>query len=216
MKIFLDSANINDVTNAYNMGAITGVTTNPTIISRENKKFDDVLAEILAATGPEILVFAEVLALDAEGMIKEGRAIAAKSSNIVVKVPALAEGLKAAKVLSSEGIKVCVTVCYSPTQAILAANAGATFVAPFVGRLDDIGENGLNLVQDIRDIFDAQGIETQIIAASVRHPIHVIELAKMGCDIATMPFKVIQQMIANPNTDRAVAGFLKDWEKVPK
>ncbi|MGN1080628.1 MAG: fructose-6-phosphate aldolase [Acutalibacteraceae bacterium] len=216
MKIFLDSANIDDVKKAYDMGAITGVTTNPSIISRENKKFDDVLGEILSIMGPETLVFAEVLSLDAEGMIKEGRALAAKSSNIVVKIPAIAEGLKAVKTLSEEGIRVCVTVCFSATQAILASNAGASFVAPFVGRLDDIGENGLELCQSIREIFDAQGIDTKIVAASVRHPVHVTELAKMGVDIATMPFKVIMQMINNPNTARAVDGFLKDWEKVPK
>lgn len=216
MRIFLDSANIDEVKKAYEMGAITGVTTNPSIISRENKKFDDVLGEILDVMGEETLVFAEVLALDAEGMIEEGLALAKKSPNIVVKIPALPEGLKAVKALSEKGIKVCVTVCFAATQAILAANAGASFVAPFVGRLDDIGENGLNLCADIREIFDAQGIETKIVAASVRHPVHVTELARMGVDIATMPFKVINQMIANPNTDRAVAGFLKDWEKVPK
>ena len=215
MKIFLDSANIEDIKKAYDMGAITGVTTNPSIISRENRKFDDILADVtsIMVDGP---VFAEVLALDAEGMIEEGRALAAKSPNIVVKIPMLPEGLKAVKKLASEGITVCVTVVYSAPQALLAANAGASYVAPFVGRLDDIGENGLNLASEIREIFDAQGITTKIIAASVRHPVHVVELAKMGVDVATMPFKVIQQMATNPNTTRAVEGFLKDWEKVPK
>ena len=215
MKIFLDSANIEDIKKAYDMGAITGVTTNPSIISRENRKFDDILADVTAimVDGP---VFAEVLALDAEGMIEEGRALAKKSPNIVVKIPMLPEGLKAVKQLASEGITVCVTVVYSAPQAILAANAGASYVAPFVGRLDDIGENGLNLAGEIREIFDAQGITTKIIAASVRHPVHVVELAKMGVDVATMPFKVIMQMATNPNTTRAVEGFLKDWEKVPK
>jgi len=215
MKIFLDSANIEDIKKAYDMGAITGVTTNPSIISRENRKFDELLTEItsIMTDGP---VFAEVLSLDAEGMIKEGRALAAKSKNIVVKIPMIPEGLKAVKALASEGITVCVTVIFSASQAILAANAGASYVAPFVGRLDDIGENGLDLAQEIRDIFDAQGIDTQIIAASVRHPVHVNSLAKMGVDVATMPFKVIMQMATNPNTAKAVDGFLKDWEKVPK
>lgn len=215
MKIFLDSAHIEDVKKAYDMGAISGVTTNPSIISREGRKFDDLLNEITAiiTDGP---VFAEVLALDAEGMIEEGRALAKKSPNIVVKIPSIPEGLKAVKTLASEGITVCVTVVYSAVQALLAANAGASYVAPFVGRLDDIGENGLNLAAEIREIFDAQGIDTKIIAASVRHPVHVTELAKMGVDVATMPFKVIMQMATNPNTAKAVEGFLKDWEKVPK
>ncbi len=215
MKIFLDSANIEDIKKAYDMGAITGVTTNPSIVSRENRKFDDVLADItkIMVDGP---VFAEVLSLDAEGMIKEGLALHAKSPNIVVKIPMIPEGLKAVKALASQGVTVCVTVIFSAPQAILAANAGASYVAPFVGRLDDIGENGLNLAGEIRDIFDAQGIDTKIVAASVRHPVHVVELAKMGVDIATMPFKVILQMATNPNTQKAVEGFLKDWEKVPK
>ena len=215
MKIFLDSANIEDIKKAYDMGAISGVTTNPSIISRENRKFDDILADVtkIMVDGP---VFAEVLSLDAEGMIKEGRALAKKSKNIVVKIPMIPEGLKAVKTLAGEGITVCVTVIFSAPQAILAANAGASYVAPFVGRLDDIGENGLDLAAEIREIFDAQGIETKIVAASVRHPVHVVELAKMGVDVATMPFKVIMQMATNPNTARAVDGFLKDWEKVPK
>ena len=215
MKIFLDSANIEDIKKAYDMGAISGVTTNPSIISRENRKFDDILADVtkIMVDGP---VFAEVLSLDAEGMIKEGRALAKKSKNIVVKIPMIPEGLKAVKTLAGEGITVCVTVIFSAPQAILAANAGASYVAPFVGRLDDIGENGLDLAAEIREIFDAQGIETKIVAASVRHPVHVVELAKMGVDVATMPVKVIMQMATNPNTARAVDGFLKDWEKVPK
>ena len=215
MKIFLDSANIEDIKKAYDMGAISGVTTNPSIISRENRKFDDILADVtkIMVDGP---VFAEVLSLDAEGMIKEGRALAKKSKNIVVKIPMIPEGLKAVKTLAGEGITVCVTVIFSAPQAILAANAGASYVAPFVGRLDDIGENGLDLAAEIREIFDAQGIKTKIVAASVRHPVHVVELAKMGVDVATMPFKVIMQMATNPNTARAVDGFLKDWEKVPK
>ncbi|MBR7091774.1 MAG: fructose-6-phosphate aldolase, partial [Clostridia bacterium] len=156
MKIFLDSANIEDIKKAYDMGAISGVTTNPSIISRENRKFDDILADVtkIMVDGP---VFAEVLSLDAEGMIKEGRALAKKSKNIVVKIPMIPEGLKAVKTLAGEGITVCVTVIFSAPQAILAANAGASYVAPFVGRLDDIGENGLDLAAEIREIFDAQG-----------------------------------------------------------
>ena len=215
MKIFLDSAHIEDIKKAYDMGAISGVTTNPSIISRENRKFEDLLNEItsIIVDGP---VFAEVLSVDAEGMIEEGRRLAKKSKNIVVKIPMIPEGLKAVKTLSSEGITVCNTVVFSASQAILSANAGASYGAPFVGRLDDIGEDGLCLCQEIRDIFDAQGIDTKIVAASVRHPVHVNSLAKMGVDIATMPFKVIMQMATNPNSQRAVEGFLKDWEKVPK
>ena len=217
MKIFLDSAHIEDVKKAYDMGAISGVTTNPTIISREGQKFEDLLNQIteIMTDGP---VFAEVLAIESDGMIAEGMDLwnKYKDKNIVIKIPAIPEGLKAVKALSAQGVRVCVTVVYSAVQALLAANAGAMYVAPFVGRLDDIGENGLNLASEIREIFDAQGIETQIIAASVRHPVHVAELAKMGVDIATMPFKVIMQMATNPNTAKAVDGFLKDWEKVPK
>ncbi len=215
MKIFIDSANIKDIRTAYDMGAISGVTTNPSIISRENRKFDDIIADVteIMVDGP---IFAEVLSLEAEGMIEEGKKLAAISKNIVVKIPMIPEGLKAVKALSSLGINVCVTVIFSAPQALLAANAGAKYVAPFVGRLDDIGENGLDLAQEIRDIFDAQGIDTMIIAASVRHPVHVVELAKMGVDVATMPFKVIEQMAKNPNTEGAVKKFLEDWEKVPK
>ncbi len=217
MKIFLDSANIEDVKKAYDMGAISGVTTNPTIISREGQKFEDLLDQIteIMTDGP---VFAEVLAVESDGMIAEGMDLWNKyqDKNIVVKIPAIPEGFKAVKALSAKGVRVCVTVVYSAVQALLAANAGAMYVAPFVGRMDDIGENGLNLAAEIREIFDAQGIDTKIIAASVRHPVHVTELAKMGVDIATMPFKVIQQMATNPNTAKAVDGFLKDWEKVPK
>ena len=215
MKIFLDSANLDDVRKAYDMGAITGVTTNPSIISREGRKFDDILNDVTAIMKDGV-VFAEVLSVDSEGMIEEGRRLAAKSPNIVVKIPMIPEGLKAVKTLASEGVTVCVTVVFSAPQAILAANAGASYVAPFIGRMDDIGENGLNLAAEIREIFDAQGIDTKIVAASVRHPVHVIELAKIGVDVATMPFKVIMQMATNPNSQRAVEGFLKDWEKVPK
>lgn len=214
MKIFLDSANIEQIKTAYDMGAITGVTTNPSIISRENRKFDDLLTDITAiiTDGP---VFAEVLSVDAEGMIEEGRKLAAKSKNIVVKIPMIPEGLKAVKTLSSEGITVCNTVVFSSCQAILAANAGASYVAPFVGRMDDIGENGLNLVAEIREIFDAQGIDTKIVAASVRHPFTLPRLPEWHRH-CTMPFKVVMQMATNPNSARAVEGFLKDWEKVPK
>lgn len=215
MKIFLDSANIEQIKTAYDMGAITGVTTNPSIISRENRKFDDLLTDITAimTDGP---VFAEVLSVDAEGMIEEGRKLAAKSKNIVVKIPMIPKDLRLSRPFLPRASPSATPLVFSSCQAILAANAGASYVAPFVGRMDDIGENGLNLVAEIREIFDAQGIDTKIVAASVRHPVHVAELARMGTDIATMPFKVVMQMATNPNSARAVEGFLKDWEKVPK
>jgi transaldolase len=215
MKIFLDSANIEDIKKAYDMGAITGVTTNPSIISRENRKFDDILADVtsIMVDGP---VFAEVLALDAEGMIEEGRALAKKSKNIVVKIPMLPEGLKAVKKLASEGITVCVTVVYSAPQALLAANAGASYVAPFVGRLDDIGQTGINLISEISEIFALHGIQTEIIAASIRNAIHVLDAARAGSHIATVPYKVLASMIDHPLTAAGIQRFLKDWESAQK
>lgn len=215
MKIFIDSANINEIKTAYEIGVISGVTTNPTIISREGKKFSEAIKEItdIMVDG---YIFAEVISLDAPNMIKEGRELYKINDHMVVKIPMCAEGLKAVKVLTGEGIRVCVTLIFSEAQAILAANAGATFVAPFVGRVDDIGWNGIELVAGIREIFDAQGYDTQIVAASTRHPVHMIELARVGTDIATAPFKVIMQMINHPLTTSGLEGFMKDWEKVPK
>ena len=220
MKIFLDSANIEQIKTAYDMGAITGVTTNPSIISRENRKFDDLLTDITAimTDGP---VFAEVLSVDAEGMIEEGRKLAAKSKNIVVKIPMIPEGLKAVKTLSSEGITVCNTVVFSSCQAILAANAGARYVSPFVGRFDDIGEDGIselaNVVTCIQN-YDWTGKnvddQVEIITASVRTPNHVTQAALMGADIATVPFGALKKCLKHPLTDQGMASFDADWAKV--
>lgn len=215
MKIFIDTANINEIKTAYELGVISGVTTNPSIIAREGKKFSDAIKEIT-----EIMVdgfiFAEVISLNAQGMIKEGRELAKINDRMIVKIPMCAEGLKATKVLSKEGIRICITLLFSECQAILAANAGATYVAPFVGRIDDIGWDGVALVAGIREIFDTQGINVQIIAASTRHPMHINALAKCGCDIATVPYKIIMQMIDHPLTTSGLKKFMEDWETVPK
>lgn len=215
MKLFIDTANINEIKTAYEMGIISGVTTNPSIIAKENKKFEDAIDEITKIM-VDGYIFAEVISLEAEGMIKEGRQLASINDRMIVKIPMCAEGLKACSVLSKEGVKVCITLMFSETQAILAANAGATFVAPFVGRVDDIGWDGISLVSGIREIFDAQGLEVQIVAASTRHPVHISQLAKCGCDIATIPYKVIMQMIDHPLTTAGLEKFMKDWETVPK
>ena len=215
MKIFIDTANIAEIKSAYELGVISGVTTNPSIIAKEGKKFEDAISEITKIM-VDGFIFAEVISLNAEGMIKEGRELAKINDRMIVKIPMCAEGLKACKVLSKEGIRICVTLMFSESQAILAANAGATYVAPFVGRVDDIGWDGISLVQGIREIFDAAGLDVQIIAASTRHPMHINDLAKAGCDIATIPYKVIMQMVDHPLTTAGLEKFMKDWESVPK
>ena len=215
MKLFIDTANINDIKQAYEMGIISGATTNPSIIAKEGKKFEDAIAEITNIM-PEGLIFAEVVSLEWEGMVKEGKEISAINERMVVKIPMCAEGLKACSVLSKMGIRVCVTLMFSEAQAILAINAGASFVAPFVGRLDDIGWDGLDLVDGIREIIDASEKKAQIVAASARHPIHLTQLAKIGCDITTVPFKVLMQMIDHPLTASGLEKFMKDWESMPK
>ncbi|WP_160690011.1 fructose-6-phosphate aldolase [Clostridium sp. C2-6-12] len=209
MRFFLDTANVDHIREANEMGVICGVTTNPSLVAKEGRDFNEVIKEITSIVdGP---ISGEVVAEDAAGMIKEGREIAAIHKNMIVKIPMTAEGLKATKVLSSEGIKTNVTLIFSATQALLAANAGATYVSPFLGRVDDISMIGMDLVRDIAEIFAVHGIETEIIAASVRNPIHVIEAAKAGADIATIPYALVMQMLKHPLTDQGLEKFKADW-----
>lgn len=209
MRFFLDTANVEHIKEANEMGVICGVTTNPSLVAKEGRDFNEVIKEITGIVdGP---ISGEVVAEDAEGMIKEGREIAAIHKNMIVKIPMTAEGLKATKVLSKEGIKTNVTLIFSATQALLAANAGATYVSPFLGRVDDISMIGMDLVRDIAEIFAVHGIETEIIAASVRNPIHVIEAAKAGADIATVPYNLVMQMLKHPLTDQGLEKFKADW-----
>jgi transaldolase len=212
MKFFLDTANLDEIRNAAAFGIADGVTTNPTLISKEgNVDFKEHIAAICKiVSGP---VSAECTSEDAQGMINQGRDYAKIAPNVVIKCPLTREGLKATNTLSNEGIKVNVTLCFSAAQAILAAKAGASFISPFLGRLDDIGENGLVLLSDIVEIYRNYSWPTQVLAASIRHPIHAIEAARMGADIATMPFKVIDQMFNHPLTDKGQAQFLADWHK---
>ncbi len=210
MRFFIDTANVEEIKKANRMGFIAGVTTNPSLVAKEGRDFNEVIQEITSIVdGP---ISGEVVSLEADEMIAEGRVIAKIHPNMVVKIPMTGEGLAAVKVLTEEGIKTNVTLVFSATQALLAARAGATYVSPFLGRLDDIGDDGLVLIRDIADIFEIHGIPTEIISASVRHPIHVIECAKAGADIATVPFKVFEQMLKHPLTDSGIDKFLADWE----
>jgi transaldolase len=214
MKLFIDTANVEEIRKANDMGVICGVTTNPSLIAKEGRIFEDVVREITGIVdGP---ISAEVISLDSEGMIKEAVELAKIHKNIIIKLPMTAEGLKAVKVLSKEKIKTNVTLVFSAGQALLAAKAGATYVSPFVGRLDDIGNNGMNIIKEIVEIFRNYEIDTEIIAASIRHPMHVIEAARLGCHIATIPYKVIMQLTKHPLTDKGIDQFLKDWDTVPK
>ncbi|MHB2155716.1 fructose-6-phosphate aldolase [Calditrichota bacterium GD2] len=214
MKFFIDTANIDQIKEAASLGVLDGVTTNPTLISKEEGEPRAIYRAICEVVdGP---VSAEVIALDAQGMVKEARELAAIHFNIVIKIPMTKEGLKAVKQLTAEGIKTNVTLVFSPIQALLAARAGATFVSPFVGRLDDIATPGMELIGQIKQIFDNYMIETEIIVASIRHPMHVVEAAMYGADIATIPFAVIEKMIKHPLTDIGIERFLADWEKVQK
>lgn len=215
MKFYIDTANVAEIREAYEMGIIAGVTTNPSLIAKEGRDYQETLKEIASFMEGPISGEVSADSETAEEMIKEGREIAALSKNMVVKIPMTAEGLKAVKVLSKEGIKTNVTLIFSATQALLAARAGAGYVSPFLGRLDDISFDGLLLIQDIMDIFSQYPeLETEVICASVRHPIHVLECAKTGADIATVPFKVLQQMIAHPLTDQGIEKFKADYHKV--
>ncbi len=212
MKFFLDTANVDEIRQAASMGILDGVTTNPTLVSREEGKFKDNLVQICEiVNGP---VSAEVVSTEAEGMLSEARDLAGLHSNIYVKIPMIREGLKAVKTLSSEGIRTNVTLCFSASQALMAAKAGATLISPFVGRVDDISGVGMDIIQDIRTIYDNYGFETEILAASLRHPLHVVEAALIGADIATMPYKVFDQLFNHPLTDIGLERFLADWDKV--
>lgn len=214
MRFFIDTANVEEIKKANRMGFIAGVTTNPSLVAKEGRDFNEVIQEITSIVdGP---ISGEVVSLEADEMIAEGRVIAKIHPNMVVKIPMTGEGLAAVKVLTEEGIKTNVTLVFSATQALLAARAGATYVSPFLGRLDDIGDDGLVLIRDIADIFEIHGIPTEIISASVRHPIHVIECAKAGADIATVPFRVFEQMLKHPLTDSGIDKFLADWEAAKK
>ncbi|MBV6479927.1 MAG: Transaldolase [Ignavibacteria bacterium] len=213
MKIFIDTANLNEIREAADMGVLDGVTTNPSLVSKEgHKDFRSMLEKICAIVDGDIS--AEVVSTKCDDIVKEGRELSKIHKNIVVKVPLIGEGLKAVKIFAAEGIKTNVTLCFSPTQALLAAKAGAYIISPFVGRLDDISQNGMELIQQIIQIYGNYNYKTQVLVASVRHPIHVVDSALMGADIATMPFKVIEQLVKHPLTDIGLEKFLSDWKKL--
>lgn len=212
MKFFIDTANIDEIREAAALGILDGVTTNPSLVSKEGKDFRKLLDEILKIVdGP---VSAEVISTDYDGIVKEGSELSKIHKNIVVKVPLIKEGLKAVKTLTSEGIKVNVTLCFSPNQALLAAKAGATYISPFVGRLDDISTSGMDLISQIVQIYRNYDYNTEVLVASVRHPLHVVESALIGADVCTMPFGVIDKMFNHPLTDIGLEKFLSDWKKL--
>ena len=213
MKIFLDSANLKEIEEAVSWGAIDGITTNPSLVSKEGREFIGLIQDICKRVdGP---ISAETVSRDAAGMVEEGKFLAKVHKNIVVKCPLTKDGLKATRQLSNENIRVNVTLCFSPNQALLAAKAGAYFISPFVGRLDDISQDGMQLIREIKTIYANYGFSTQILVASVRHPIHVAQAALIGADIATMPFAVLESLIKHPLTDIGLDRFLKDWDKLP-
>jgi transaldolase len=211
MKFFIDTANINEIKEAHSMGMVDGVTTNPSLIAKEGRDFKEIIQEICAIVdGP---ISAEVISLNTEGMIKEARDLAGIHANIVVKIPMTVDGLKATRQLTQEEIKTNVTLVFSPLQALMAAKAGATFVSPFIGRLDDLSQDGLLLVEQIVEIYSNYAFDTEIIVASVRSPLHVLDSALIGADIATIPFDVLAKLAAHPLTDKGIKAFLDDWEK---
>jgi transaldolase len=212
MKFFIDTANLDEITEANEMGLIDGVTTNPSLVAKEaNVDFKKHLAKICKIVSGD--VSAEVTALDSKGMLEEGRELAKIAPNIVVKCPLTLEGLKATRIFREEGTKVNVTLCFSAAQAILAAKAGAGYISPFIGRLDDIGQNGMQLISDIVQIYENYGYETEVLAASIRHPMHIVDAALLGADVATIPFKVIKQLVNHPLTDKGLDSFTSDWKK---
>ena len=214
MKFFIDTAEVGEIRAAHALGLVDGVTTNPSLIAKSGRDFKDVIREIASfVDGP---ISAEVIALDAEGMVREGRELAAIHENIVIKVPMTEEGLKATRIFSAEGIRTNVTLVFSPVQALLAAKAGASYVSPFVGRLDDVGHDGMEGIEQIRTIFDNYGYATEIIVASVRSPMHVLNAGLLGADICTIPPSVISQLAKHPLTDVGIAKFMADWEKAKK
>jgi len=212
MKFFIDTANLDEIRQANEIGLIDGVTTNPSLVAKEgNVDFKEHIAKICSIVKGD--VSAEVTALDTEGMLNQGRELAAIAPNVVVKCPLTIDGLKATRIFASEGIKVNVTLCFSPAQAILAAKAGAAYISPFIGRLDDIATNGMQLISDIVQIYDNYAFETEVLAASIRHPMHIVDCALAGADVATIPFKVIKQLVNHPLTDKGLEAFLADWKK---
>jgi len=214
MKIFLDTANLKEIREAAALGVVDGITTNPSLLAKESGDPEQILVEICnTVDGP---ISGEVVATDAEGMVREGRHLASLHKNIVVKIPCITEGLKATKLLTKEGKRVNMTLIFSPSQALLAAKAGARYVSPFVGRLDDISTEGMSTIADIVHIYRNYGFKTKVLVASVRHPIHVLESARLGADVATLPYSVVEQLAKHPLTDSGLKKFLSDWEKVPK
>jgi len=214
MRFFLDSANVEEITKAWEMGIISGVTTNPSLVAKEGMDFHTLIGKIAAIVqGP---ISAEVIALDHEGMVNEARELAAINPNIVVKIPMTVDGLKAVRTLAAEKIQTNVTLVFSPIQALLAARAGAAYVSPFLGRLDDIGEVGINIVADICEIFEIHDLDCAVIAASIRNPVHVLQAAKLGADYATVPFGVLKQLVFHPLTASGIERFLADWDKLNK
>lgn len=212
MKFFIDTANVEEIIRAKELGMVDGVTTNPSLVAKEGREFKELIKEIAdIVDGP---VSAEVVSLDSEGMVQEAKDLAGMADNMVIKIPLVEEGLKAVRVLAEEGINTNVTLCFSPVQALMAAKAGAAYISPFVGRLDDISHVGMDLVEQIMTIYENYAFDTEVIVASIRNPIHVLDAALMGADIATIPFKVIQQLIKHPLTDSGLAKFLADWKKI--
>ena len=210
MELYIDTANINDIREAATLGVLDGVTTNPSLIAKEGVDFQDRMSEICeVVTGP---VSAEVMSLDHDGMISESEPLLEIANNIVIKLPCTVDGLKACKTLSDRGVKVNMTLCFQPLQAMMAAKAGAFLISPFLGRIDDIGGDGMELIQQIRTIYDNYGYTTKVLAASIRHPLHLVQCALVGSDVATVPFKVIKQMMNHPLTDKGLEGFLADWK----
>ena len=214
MKLFIDTASIQEIKKANDWGVIDGVTTNPSLVAKEGREFKELVQEIVNIIDGPISV--EVISTNAKGMVKEAVDLSELSPNIVVKIPIITEGLKATKILSEKGIKTNVTIVFSVNQAILAAKAKATYVSPFIGRLDDIGHEGMKIVRDIVEIYDIYNFKTEVIVASIRHPLHVIDSAKAGAHVATVPFKVIEKMFKHPLTDLGLERFLKDWEKMKR
>jgi transaldolase len=212
MKFFIDTANLDEIKEANELGLIDGVTTNPSLIAKEKDvNFKEHIGKICAIVKGD--VSAEVTALDTENMVSEGRELAKIADNVIVKCPLTLDGLKATRIFRAEGIKVNVTLCFSAAQALLAAKAGASYISPFIGRLDDIGQNGMQLISDIVQIYGNYGYETEVLAASIRHPMHIVDAALLGADVATIPFKVIQQLVNHPLTDKGLDSFLTDWKK---
>jgi transaldolase len=214
MQLFLDTASVTEIRTMWETGILDGVTTNPSLVAKEGRQFEDVLREVCALGVPS--VSAEVVATDTDGMLREGRHLREIHPSIYVKVPMTAAGLRATKTLSKEGTRVNMTLVFSANQALLAAKVGAAYVSPFIGRLDDQGQDGMELIRDIVQIYRNYKVRTQVLVASVRHPIHVLDAAKIGADIATMPYSVMEKLVQHPLTDIGLARFLKDWEKVPK